>query len=226
MQKALASAPDFTRIAALGVKGVANISSLQVRQRSGPFQNDPFFRQFFGDQMPPNRPYTQQGSGSGFIIRRDGDTAYVATNAHVVYKADKVEVLLATGRKVDAQVVGTDADLSQASVGGPYKVDGGEVTFSFLTPSLAKIYHAPRAMFGKVFTIYFTPHERIERAELKLGAGFKTCKEQQTTSYYYLVNDAGIAYRLRRSDDVVETIIYQPSRAEVRRLAVTTECVF
>jgi hypothetical protein len=125
-----------------------------------------------------------------------------------------------------AQVVGTDADLSQASVGGPYKVDGGEVTFSFLTPSLAKMYRAPRAMFGKVFTIYFTPQERIERADLKLGAGFKTCKEQQTTSYYYLVNDAGIAYRLRRSDDVVETVIYQPSRAEVRRLAVNTECVF
>jgi hypothetical protein len=125
-----------------------------------------------------------------------------------------------------AQVVGTDADLSQAPVGGPYKVDGGEVTFSFLTPSLAKMYRAPRTLFGKVFTIYFTPSERIERADLKLGTGFKTCKEQQTTSYYYLVNDVGIAYRLRRSDDVVEAIIYQPSRAEVRRLAVNTECVF
>ena len=125
-----------------------------------------------------------------------------------------------------AQVVGTDADLSQAQVGGPYKIDGGEVTFSFLTPSLAKIYRAPRAMFGKVFTIYFTPQERIERGDLKLGGGFKPCKEQQTTSYYYLVNDAGIAYRLRRSDDVVETIIYQPSHAEIRRLAVNTECVF
>jgi hypothetical protein len=125
-----------------------------------------------------------------------------------------------------AQAVGTDADLSQAPVGGPYKIDGGEVTFSFLTPSLAKIYRAPRAMSGKVFTIYFTPHERIERAELKLGAGFKTCKEQMISSYYYLVNDAGVAYRVRRSDDVVETIIYQPSRAEVRRLAVNTECVF
>ncbi len=73
-----------------------------------PFYNDPFFRQFFGDQLPQNRPYTQQGSGSGFVIRRDGNTAYVATNGHVVYKADKVEVLLSTGRKVDAQVVGTD----------------------------------------------------------------------------------------------------------------------
>ena len=73
-----------------------------------PFSQDPFFRQFFGDQMPQNRPYTQQGSGSGFVIKREGDTAYVATNGHVVFKADKVEVLLASGRKVDAQVVGTD----------------------------------------------------------------------------------------------------------------------
>jgi serine protease Do len=73
-----------------------------------PYMNDPFFRQFFGDQVPQNRPYTQQGSGSGFIFKRDGDDAYVATNAHVVFKADKIEVLLATGRKVDAHVVGTD----------------------------------------------------------------------------------------------------------------------
>lgn len=127
---------------------------------------------------------------------------------------------------VAAQLVGTDADLSGVPVGGPYKVEGGEVTFSFLTPSLAKIYRAPRTMIGKVFTIYFTPSERMQRADLKIGAGFKLCKEQQTTTYYYLVNDTGVAYRLRRSDDVVETIIYQPSRAEIRRLAVNTECVF
>src|SRR5947209_7707474 len=41
--------PDFTRVAALGIKGVANISSLQVRQVNSPFASDPFFRYFFGD---------------------------------------------------------------------------------------------------------------------------------------------------------------------------------
>ena len=42
--------PDFTRVAGQAVKGVANISSLQVvRTPNSPFANDPFFRYFFGD---------------------------------------------------------------------------------------------------------------------------------------------------------------------------------
>src|SRR6202040_3545164 len=42
--------PDFTHIAGQAVKGVANISSLQVvRTSNSPFANDPFFRYFFGD---------------------------------------------------------------------------------------------------------------------------------------------------------------------------------
>src|SRR6185436_20094031 len=47
---AVSGGPDFTRIAGQAVKGVANISSLQVvRTRNSPFANDPFFRYFFGD---------------------------------------------------------------------------------------------------------------------------------------------------------------------------------
>src|SRR5215510_9844273 len=42
--------PDFTHIAGQAVKGVANISSLQVvRTPNSPFAADPFFRYFFGD---------------------------------------------------------------------------------------------------------------------------------------------------------------------------------
>ncbi|HKP86281.1 MAG TPA: hypothetical protein VJZ26_09300 [Blastocatellia bacterium] len=125
-----------------------------------------------------------------------------------------------------ARAIGLDSDLTEAPVSGPFKVEGGEVTFSFLTPSIAKIYRAPRTMVGKVFTIYFKPDGQVTRNDLKLGASFKQCVEQQTRIYYYLVNEAGVAYRFRRDDDAVETIIYQPSRTEVRRLAVNTECVF
>jgi len=43
--------PDFTLVATAAVKGVANISSVQVVQRrTSPFANDPFFQYFFGDQ--------------------------------------------------------------------------------------------------------------------------------------------------------------------------------
>ena len=43
--------PDFTRVAGQAVKGVANISSLQVvRTSNSPFAADPFFRYFFGEQ--------------------------------------------------------------------------------------------------------------------------------------------------------------------------------
>jgi hypothetical protein len=125
-----------------------------------------------------------------------------------------------------AEVIGLDSNVSESTMTGPFKVEGGEVTFSFLTPSLAKMYRAPRSMTGKVFTIYFKPDEVMTRADLKLAPSFKQCVEQQTRGYYYLVNDVGLAYLFRRNTDEVETIIYQPSRAEVRRLAVNAECVF
>ena len=125
-----------------------------------------------------------------------------------------------------ALAIGAELESSDELLSGPYKVEGGEVTFSYLTPSIAKIYRAPRSMVGKVFTIYFKPGVPQARNELTLGPGFKRCVEQNDRSIYYYVNDAGIAYRILRDGDRVETVIYQPSSAEVRSLAVNTECVF
>jgi len=63
-----------------------------------------------------------------------------------------------------ARTIGTEADSAEAMLSGPYKVEGGEVTFSYLTASLAKIYRAPRSMVGKVFTIYFKRTSRCRAA--------------------------------------------------------------
>ena len=125
-----------------------------------------------------------------------------------------------------ARAIGVEQESTDVLFSGPYKVEGGEVSFSYLTPSIAKIYRAPRSMIGKVFTIYFKPVDSVSRAELTLGPGFKRCVEQNDRSIYYFVSDAGVAYRLLRESDRVETVIYQPSRVEVRNLAVNTECVF
>ncbi|WP_347404199.1 HhoA/HhoB/HtrA family serine endopeptidase [Nodosilinea sp. P-1105] len=69
--------------------------------------NNPFFRRFFGDEMPPEleSDRLEQGTGSGFILNSNGQ---ILTNAHVVEGADTVEVTLRDGRTFDGQVVGID----------------------------------------------------------------------------------------------------------------------
>jgi len=53
-----------------------------------------------------NRPFTQEGAGSGWIIDEDG---LIVTNNHVVAGAKTITVTLADGRTFPAGVVGTDA---------------------------------------------------------------------------------------------------------------------
>ncbi|MBE9202005.1 MULTISPECIES: HhoA/HhoB/HtrA family serine endopeptidase [unclassified Nodularia (in: cyanobacteria)] len=67
--------------------------------------NDPFFRQFFGSQLPEQQSQVQRGTGSGFIISKDGS---ILTNAHVVAGADKVRVILKDGRSFEGKVMGSD----------------------------------------------------------------------------------------------------------------------
>ncbi|MEM6612048.1 MAG: HhoA/HhoB/HtrA family serine endopeptidase [Cyanobacteria bacterium P01_C01_bin.72] len=69
--------------------------------------NDPFFRQFFGSQVP-NIPNEQirRGLGSGFIVSSDG---LILTNAHVVEGSDKVKVTLKDGQVYEGEVMGTDS---------------------------------------------------------------------------------------------------------------------
>jgi serine protease Do len=51
----------------------------------------------------------ESGSGSGVIFKKEGGSAFIVTNNHVIEGASKVEVSLYNGEKVDAEVVGTDA---------------------------------------------------------------------------------------------------------------------
>jgi Do/DeqQ family serine protease len=67
---------------------------------------DPFFRQFFGSQIPEMpQQQIQRGLGSGFILSSDG---LILTNAHVVDGADSVEVTLKNGRSFEGKVMGAD----------------------------------------------------------------------------------------------------------------------
>ncbi|MEL6221835.1 MAG: HhoA/HhoB/HtrA family serine endopeptidase [Cyanobacteria bacterium J06627_8] len=69
-----------------------------------PFQA-PFFRRFFGDEIPEQQQL-ERGTGSGFILSSDGK---LITNAHVVSGAEIVNVTLKDGRSFEGRVVGSDS---------------------------------------------------------------------------------------------------------------------
>jgi serine protease Do len=101
----------FASILKPALPAVVNISSSKVvkpKSESGPFFNDPFFRQFFGDQfgqqMRP-RPEREQSLGSGVIVTPDGT---IITNNHVIDGASDIKVFLSDNREFQAKLVGAD----------------------------------------------------------------------------------------------------------------------
>ncbi|MUG92237.1 PDZ domain-containing protein [Scytonema sp. UIC 10036] len=81
-------------------------STHTVKHPTSDIFNDPFFREFFGSEVPsPPSKEIVQGVGSGFILNSNGE---VLTNAHVVNGADTVTVTLKDGRSFKGQVMGAD----------------------------------------------------------------------------------------------------------------------
>ncbi|MHB1256289.1 MAG: trypsin-like peptidase domain-containing protein [Dethiobacteraceae bacterium] len=82
------------------------------RRQQDPFQNDPFFRQFFGETPFSPGNQVRRGMGSGFIISQDG---YVLTNQHVVQGATRIEVRMPGREDVhEAKLIGSDFELDLA----------------------------------------------------------------------------------------------------------------
>jgi serine protease Do len=95
---------------------VVNISSTKIVKPKNnnnvpDIFNDPFFRQFFGNQAPqlapqqPQGPEREYGLGSGVIVNPDG---YIVTNNHVISGASDVEVYTTERKQFKAKVIGAD----------------------------------------------------------------------------------------------------------------------
>ncbi len=103
--------PDM--VSRVGPAVVRINTTTTISGRTDPFFNDPFFRQFFGDQFSiPSKPQESHGLGSGFIVSTDG---YILTNEHVIEGAGQIEVTLSsTDKPFPARLVGSDKDLDLA----------------------------------------------------------------------------------------------------------------
>jgi serine protease Do len=96
-------APLVKRVA----PAVVNVNTRRiVRASPSPLLNDPFFRRFFGDQLPGGNTERQQNAlGSGVIVDEKG---IIVTNNHVIRGADEITVVLADRREFEATLLRAD----------------------------------------------------------------------------------------------------------------------
>lgn len=85
-----------------------NSSITQVYKQASKFVVAVVNYQSVNDYYTQASQLQQYGVGSGVLIYKDSNYGYLVTNNHVVEGASKLEVVLSTGRHVQAQLVGSD----------------------------------------------------------------------------------------------------------------------
>jgi Do/DeqQ family serine protease len=110
---------SFREVAQKSLESVVKVDVVEVRTQPAPGgTTPPLFDFFFGqpDQGNNQQQFRSEGLGSGVIVRHDGNTYYVLTNAHVAGQASQIEVTLNDGRKYKGTLVGSDHRLDLAVV--------------------------------------------------------------------------------------------------------------
>ncbi|HEU4342722.1 MAG TPA: DegQ family serine endoprotease [Candidatus Binatia bacterium] len=108
--------PSFADLAAQVAPAVVNIKATSIAKTDLPGQ-------FFGEKGPFPRfrapiprqpePFRRQGTGSGFIIRKDG---LILTNNHVVENAQEITVTLSDKQQYKAKILGRDSKTDLAVI--------------------------------------------------------------------------------------------------------------
>lgn len=76
---------------------VSVINYQQANSQSNPFRS-----------LVQSDGWVVASEGSGVIYKKDAQTAYIVTNTHVIAGAEKIDIQLASGEKVEGTLVGSD----------------------------------------------------------------------------------------------------------------------
>jgi Do/DeqQ family serine protease len=82
-----------------------------AQQRTSPFEDDPFFEQFFGRKFNQAPQRMQSSLGSGVIVDKSG---VIVTNFHVIAGADQIKIALPDGREFKCEIMLADKELDLA----------------------------------------------------------------------------------------------------------------
>ena len=116
-----ASAADLTtaivQVAKNTIPSVVHVEVTERREVTNPmlpFENDPLLRRFFGGPKMP-RKFRQEitGIGTGMLVDGEG---HILTNYHVAGGATKIEVVLNSGQRYSAKLVGGDGKTDLAVI--------------------------------------------------------------------------------------------------------------
>ena len=120
---------SFAPLVAKSAPAVVNVYVRRlVRERSSPFFDDPFFRQFLGRGFGIPRQRVKNSLGSGVIVGPDG---VVVTNHHVIKGRGEAEIkiVLSDKREYPAKIILKDERTDLAVL----RLDAPGVTFPYLT---------------------------------------------------------------------------------------------
>jgi serine protease Do len=121
--------PSFADLAAQVSPAVVNVKVTAVEQAEFPGQSFDQQSPFPGFPFPmpqPREGFKRQGTGSGFIIRKDG---MILTNNHVIESAREITVTLSDKREFSGKVVGRDPKTDLAVIKIDVKTDAPAATF-------------------------------------------------------------------------------------------------
>jgi len=124
---------SFAPIVKKATPSVVNVyAARKVQLRRSPFEGDPFFDQFFGNNNPFNpqpQERMQSSLGSGVIISADG---IILTNNHVIQGADEIRIALYDGSEYDCEILLKDekSDLAVLKVKDSVELQAIEIADS------------------------------------------------------------------------------------------------